>query len=269
MISALAPTAPHGWVKTTPSRSCSPNPSNSPSSGVATPPTSISKDELLSSRDECMRVIYQVPGQPRPRGDPCGRRVRSSEFPAAEGARSRHRRRDRGQLPGRAPRAARLEGPRADRQGAAAEPGRLHRPRVQLHLPGRPLARDDGPDRRQRAPVRGARRAHRLRRHRGGTYRGAHGGAAPPDGVRKVVGHRRRRARDARRDQGARPLRRRERRRRGLLLEGCGRGGLAARGHAHARGGPEGRRAHGLREHRGDRHRHRGRARDARVHRPR
>src|SRR5215208_4986440 len=65
-MSALAPTAPHGRVNTTPSRSCSPNPSNSSSSGAATPPTWISKDELLSSRDECIRVIYQLPGQPRP-----------------------------------------------------------------------------------------------------------------------------------------------------------------------------------------------------------
>jgi hypothetical protein len=61
VMSALAPTAPQGRVNTTPSRSCSPNPSNSFSSGVATPLTSISKDELLSSRDECILVIYQFP----------------------------------------------------------------------------------------------------------------------------------------------------------------------------------------------------------------
>src|SRR5215207_10629105 len=65
-MSALAPTAPQGRVNTTPSRSCSPNPSNSSPSDAAAPPTSISKDELLSSGDECIRVIYQFLASPDP-----------------------------------------------------------------------------------------------------------------------------------------------------------------------------------------------------------
>ena len=51
---------------------------------------------------------------------------------------------------------------RPDRQGPAAQPRRLDRPRVELHLPGRPLARDDRPDARQRAPVQGDGRLHRV-----------------------------------------------------------------------------------------------------------
>ena len=87
-----------------------------------------------------------------------------------------------------------------------------------------------------------------LRRHRGGAHRGADGGAAPPDGVGEVVGRRRLLARDARRDQGARPVRGRERHpARRLLLEERRRGGLAARRHADARGGAERGRAHGRR----------------------
>src|ERR671911_2636166 len=130
-MSALAPTAPQGWVKTTPNRSCSPNPSNSSSSGAVTPPTSISKDELLSSRDECMRVIYQAHGLASRQLPPQRRQVR------------RHRRRDRRQQPPRPPRAPRLEGHGPDRQGPVPEPRRLDGTRVELHLPGGPLARDD------------------------------------------------------------------------------------------------------------------------------
>ena len=69
--------------------------------------------------------------------------------------------------------------PRPARQGPVPEPGRLDRPRVQLHLPGRPLEGDDRAHRRQRAPVHGARRVHAERRHRGRPHRGAHAGAAP------------------------------------------------------------------------------------------
>ena len=62
-------------------------------------------------------------------------------------ARRRHRRRHRRQQPRAPPGAARLARHRPDRQGPAAQPGRLHRARVELHLPGRPLPRDDRPDR--------------------------------------------------------------------------------------------------------------------------
>ena len=61
--------------------------------------------------------------------------------------RRRHRRRHRRQQP------RRTTSPgsgwtrhRPDRQGPAAQPGRLDRPRVELHLPGRPLPRDHRPD---------------------------------------------------------------------------------------------------------------------------
>ena len=47
-----------------------------------------------------------------------------------------------GQLRGRPPRRARLARHRADRQGPAAQPGRIDRPRVQLHLPRRSQPRD-------------------------------------------------------------------------------------------------------------------------------
>ena len=67
-------------------------------------------------------------------------------------------------LPPRPPGLARH---RPDRQGRAAEPGRLDRPRLELHLPDRPLAGDDRADRRQRRPVQGDGRLHPERRHRG------------------------------------------------------------------------------------------------------
>ncbi len=79
---------------------------------------------------------------------------------------------------------------RPDRQGRAAEPGRLDRSRVELHLPGGPQPRDHGPDARQRAAVQGDGRLHRVRRLRGGPHRGADGGAAPPDVVGQGVGDR-------------------------------------------------------------------------------
>ena len=83
---------------------------------------------------------------------------------------------------------------RPDRQGAAAQPGRLDRPRLELHLPGRPHQGDDGADaRRARASTaelgvftecggievaRTEERMEELRRR---------------DGVGEVVGHRGRR----------------------------------------------------------------------------
>ena len=169
------------------------------------------------------------------------------------------------------PRAPRLEGPGPDRQGPAAQPGRLHRPRVELHLPRRPLARDDG-----RSPPTAcastrssacspSAAASRWRAPRSAWRSCAAGWRRPSPGASSGV-----LARHARRDQGARAVHRRERDRRRLLLGGRGRRGLAAHGHAHARAGAgDAARAHGVRQHRGARHRRGGRPREARAHRPR
>ena len=75
-------------------------------------------------------------------------------------------------------------------KGPLPEPGRLDRPRLELHLPDRPLARDDGAHRRQRRAVQGDRRLHPERRHRGRPDARADGGAQAPDGVVALVGHR-------------------------------------------------------------------------------
>ena len=106
-----------------------------------------------------------------------------------------HRRRHRRQQPVLAPGEPRLARHRAASTRAPAEPGRLHRPRVQLHLPDRPLEGDDRAHARQRPPVQGARRLHRERRHRGRADARADGGAEAPDDVGDVVGHRDRAAR--------------------------------------------------------------------------
>ena len=79
----------------------------------------------------------------------------------------RDRRRHRRQQPGRLARRARLDRPRPDRQGAVPEPRRLDRPRLELHLPGRPLEGDDAAHARVDAPVPRDRNAARVRRHRG------------------------------------------------------------------------------------------------------
>ena len=179
-----------------------------------------------------------------------------------------HRRRHRRQQPRVPPGPARLAGHRAARQGAAAEPRRLHRPRVQLHLPGRPLARDDRPDAGQRAAVQGAGRLHRVRRHRGRPHRGAHAGAAPAHRLVQGVGHRvragrpgaGRRARAVPRPVGHhRRLPHAERRRRRL----------AARRHDHARAGAGDGRARRARRCRDRRHGRRGRPHPPGAHRPR
>ncbi len=78
--------------------------------------------------------------------------TRGDRCRAGDRPRRRDRRGHRRQQPRAPPRAARLDRPGAARQGPAAQPGRLDRARVQLHLPGRPLARDDGADARQHAP---------------------------------------------------------------------------------------------------------------------
>ena len=108
----------------------------------------------------------------------------------ATATRRRHRRRHRRQQPRLPPGAAGLARHRPDRQGAAAQPGRLDRPRVELHLPGRPLPRDHRPDARQHAAVQGDGRLHRVRRLRGRPHRGADGGAAAPDVLGQGLGHR-------------------------------------------------------------------------------
>ena len=147
------------------------------------------------------------------------------------------------------PHPARLDGRRPDRQGAAAEPRRLDRARVELHLPGRPLEGDDAAHARVAAAVHRDGRQHRVRRHRGRAHRGADGGAAAPDGVGEVVGRRLGAARHAGRDQGARAVHRRVDPARRLLLPDRLRRRLAARRHDHARAGDRLRRPAGVREH--------------------
>ena len=135
------------------------------------------------------------------------------------------------------PHPARLDGRRADRQGPAAEPRRLDRTRLELHLPGRPLEGDDPADARVAAAVHRDGRQHRVRRHRGRAHRGADGGVPPPDGVGEVVGRRLGPARHAGRDQGARAVHRRVDPARRLLLPDRLRRRLPARRHDHARAG--------------------------------
>ena len=79
-------------------------------------------------------------------------------------AHRRDRRRHRRQLPRRSPRPARVDRHRARRQGPAAQPGRLDRPRLELHLPHRPQQGDGAADAGEPAPVRRARGQHDVRR---------------------------------------------------------------------------------------------------------
>ena len=109
--------------------------------------------------------------------------------PAAGRARGPDRRRHRRQQPRLPPRPARLDRSGAARQGPAAQSRRLDRPRVELHLPGRPLARDDEADARQHAPVRGAGRA--------SPPAAASRSRAPRSGWRSCAGGWRRRSRGA------------------------------------------------------------------------
>ena len=104
---------------------------------------------------------------------------RAHERHTHPGQRGHHRGRHRRQQPGVPPGPARLARAGAGRQGPDAEPRRLDRPRVELHLPDRVLEDDDGAHRRQHRAVPGTRRAHPERRDRGGQDRGAHAGAAP------------------------------------------------------------------------------------------
>ncbi len=168
----------------------------------------------------------------------------------------RDRRRHRRQLAARLARRARLDRSRPDRQGAVPESGRLDRPRVELHLPGRPLEGDDAAHARLDEAVPRGGHAARVRRHRGRAHRGADGGAAAADGVGEVVGRRRLPARDAGGDQGARPVRRRVDPARRLLLAVGRSRRLAPLRDDHAREGAGEGRA-GPREHRGARYRRR------------
>ena len=73
--------------------------------------------------------------------DPSARRIPAHELGPGARARRRHRRRHRRQQHGLPPRPPRLARHRPAREGHAAEPRRLDRPRLELHLPDRPLAR--------------------------------------------------------------------------------------------------------------------------------
>ena len=152
-------------------------------------------------------------------------------------------------------------------KGAAAQPGRLDRSRVQLHLHRRPLARDHRPDPRLGAAVQGDGRLHAVGRLRDRPHRGADGGAAAPDVEREGVGHRVR-AGHARVRQGEGPLHRGRPVHRRLLDARCRRGRLAARRHDHARAGARHRRADRRTHRRGPRPRHRGRAARPAPHHP-
>ena len=91
-------------------------------------------------------------------------------------------------------------------------------------------------------------RLHRVRRHRGRAHRGADGGAAPPDGVREVVGRRAGLARHAGGDQGARPVHRRvDPRSAASTRPGVGVVDSLRAGTLHARARDRGRRADGAR----------------------
>ncbi len=197
-----------------------------------------------------------------PRTSPVGWSARGGSFEHATGcrARRRHRCRDRRQQPRLPPRAPRLDGHRPDREGPAPEPGRLDRPRLELHLPDRPLARDDRTDRGQRRAVQGDGRLHPERRHRGRPNARADGGAQAPDGVVPLVGDRVR-ARDSRADQGDGPLRQHGHPARRLLDTGDRRRRFAPGGHDHARARPGAGCAPAVADDRGHRHRRRGRAR--------
>ena len=143
-----------------------------------------------------------------------------------------------------------VEGHPPHRQGTAAQPGRLDRPRVELPVPGRPQQGDGGADARERAPVQGLGRLHGVRRSRGRAVRDPAERAAPQDGLVQELGHRLPPG-DPRRDQGAGPVHRREHPRRRLLHAGRRRLRLAAVRDAVPReGGGDGCPV-GVREHRG------------------
>ena len=93
------------------------------------------------------------------------------------------------------------------------------------------------PHARQRAPVQGDGRLHRVRRHRGRPHRGADAGAAAPHVSRRSPGASTAADADARRVRRAGPLHGPRRDPRRLLHPRRRRGRLAARRHDHAREG--------------------------------
>ena len=145
----------------------------------------------------------------------------------------RHRR----ELGGRPPGRARLARHRADRQGPAAQPGRLDRPRLELHLPGRPQPGDGDAHARQPAPVQamgvnvtcgGIEIARKPR---------AAGGVPPAHDLGQGLGHRRRAGHARTRSRELVPfINDRHRPRRLLHAERLGRR-LAAGGHASSASG--------------------------------
>ncbi len=178
----------------------------------------------------------------------------------------RHRLRDRRQQPLLPPDAPGLARHRSPRQGSAAQSRRLDRPRLQLHLPGRPLQGDDRTHDGERAPVQGPRRFHPLRRDRGRPNQRADAGAGTPGRFGHRLGDRGHVALVAGRCQGVRALHQREGHPRRLSHRGRGRGRLAARGHPDARDGRRNRRPPRRAQDRGGRHRHRARPGQARAH---
>ena len=197
-----------------------------------------------------IHLIYQEPTSGH------GRRGKQQEG-------RRHRRGDRGQQPRVPPHAPRRHRHHDDRQGPAAEPRRLDRARLELHLPRRSLEGDDVADAREHASVQGSRGVRRERRDRDRPQRGADAGADAPRRVRQVVGDRARRVAHPAAGQGQSPVHKRAADPRRVLhpRRRCRR--LAPRRHDHARARPGG--GHeGLREHRGPRDRCRERSRHPR-----
>ena len=149
---------------------------------------------------------------------------------------------------------ARLARHRADREGHAPEPRRLDRPRLELHLPDRPLEGDDGVHARQRPPVPRARRVH--------ARRGGIEVARTPERMEELKrrmasstswGDRGHPTADPGRGQGDGPVHRRDRHPRRLLHAGRRRRRLAPGRHAHAPGGAGAGRADDRRRRRGHR----------------
>ena len=179
--------------------------------------------------------------------------VRDREPDAARpSARRDHRRRDRRKQRRLPPHPARRDLDHADRQGSPAQPGRIDRSRVQLHLPGGSLQGDDRADARVHAPVPRPGRLHRVRRDRGRPHARAHAGARASRRLGPHLGDRAGLAADSGRDQGDGPVHRRVAAAGRLLHAGRRRRGLAAGGDDHARARRRGR-DHRLGQHRGAR----------------
>ncbi len=160
-----------------------------------------------------------------------------------------------------------MAGHRPDREGHAAEPRRLHRPRVELHLPDGPQQGNGRVHDRERPPVPRARGLRRDRRDRGGPDAGADGGAEAPDGVIDLVGRRGQAPAHPRRGQGDGPVHRGVGHPRRLLHAGRRDRRLAPGRDAHAPEGPGDGRADDRRQRRGHGHRRGGGPGSPRPHR--